>query len=205
MPNVTPIIIKNGIDLSEWTPITRSVDALSRVGWICDVNEKKGVELMVQAMAVLQEDDPQISVHQIGRNQDVRRWHYLDTILPQMNITWMTHGYENSHEFVKHFLGKVGWVLSSSIAEGCPMNVIEAMATGAVPLVHRWPGADHQFPEECLWGSLSEFRRKVEYLRNEKPSSIAQMARGWAEKMYDYRETYKPVLEVMESRLLQEV
>ena len=37
------------------------------------------------------------------------------------------------------------YCLSTSISEGNPNNVIEAMAKGIKPVVHYWPGAETQF------------------------------------------------------------
>jgi glycosyltransferase involved in cell wall biosynthesis len=38
------------------------------------------------------------------------------------------------------------YCLSTSLSEGNPNNVIEAMAKGIKPVVHRWPGSEDQFP-----------------------------------------------------------
>jgi len=193
---VEPTFIKNGIDLSEWGFIDRPSDALSRLGWICDVNEKKGVELAVQAVAELHKVNPSLTFHHLGRNQDLRRFYYLERILPHLGVKFDHHGWKNDHTFVNHFLGKVGFVLSSSIAEGNPMNILEAMATGAVPLVHRWPGAQYQFPEKWLWSTFDELRAIYERnLRNYEGLE----ARRYAEEHYDYRKTYLPVLDAIQA------
>ena len=37
------------------------------------------------------------------------------------------------------------YCLSTSLTEGNPNNVLEAMAKGIKPIVHAWPGAEDQF------------------------------------------------------------
>ena len=39
------------------------------------------------------------------------------------------------------------YLLSTAISEGCPNNVIEAMAKGIKPVIHNWPGAKEMFPD----------------------------------------------------------
>jgi hypothetical protein len=47
------------------------------------------------------------------------------------------------------------YCLSTSISEGNPNNVIEAMAKGIKPIVHNWPGAEDQFPMS-IFNSVDE-------------------------------------------------
>ena len=73
-----------------------------------------------------------------------------------------------------------GVCLSASAAEGCPYNVIEAMACGAIPLVHYYDGAGEQFPNECLWwlpqGAPMALERMIDWR--------AKDIREWAAERY---------------------
>jgi len=193
---VKPVFIKNGVDLEEWqlNDITRCRD---KIAWICDVNEKKGVELVVQAISELTKINPDITLEHIGRNQDIRRWYYLEQVMPHLNTKWYNVGFKNDHNFVKDFLADKKFIISTSIAEGNPMNIIEAMATGVIPLVHNWPGAEIQFPKECIWTTFDQLRDIYQKL-DQDTGTYARM-RKWAEKHYDYRINYKPVIDAMEA------
>ena len=46
--------------------------------------------------------------------------------------------------------------LSTSISEGNPNNVNEAMMKGIKPVVHTWPGAHSQYPQGCLFRTVDE-------------------------------------------------
>ena len=164
------------------------------IAYICDINEKKGIELVVQAFHELSKINSKIRLDHIGRNQDVRRWYYLESIMPHLNTAWYNHGYANSHHFVKEFLKDRGWIICSSIAEGHPMNIIEACATGCIPLIHAYPGADIQWPSEYIWANFDQL--KAIYTDKHDPKKV----RDFIVDKYDYRKSYKPVLEGMEAK-----
>jgi len=46
--------------------------------------------------------------------------------------------------------------LVASADEGCPYNAIEAMACGRPAIVHRYEGAEDQFPREAIWTYTNE-------------------------------------------------
>ena len=192
---VTPIFIKNGIDLTEWMPNGTLKDR-AQLAWIADINGKKGVELLVQAVHELNKINPDIHIEHIGRNQDIRRCYYLNTVMPKLNATWFNSDYNNDHGFVRNFLSDKKFIISTSIAEGSPMNLIEAMAMGTIPLVHTWPGAKLQFPKECLWTTFDELRDIYTKLDADKEAS--KRMRSFAEEHYDYIKNYKPVIDAIE-------
>ena len=49
-----------------------------------------------------------------------------------------------------------GVLLSTSMYESFGMNIGEAMATGAFPVIHAFPGADRLWPRECLFASIEQ-------------------------------------------------
>lgn len=196
VPGIKPVFIKNGIDLEEWQ-MNGAMRCSNKIAWICDINEKKGVELVVQAIAEMQKINPDITLEHIGRNQDIRRWYYLENVMPRLGIKWYNAGFKNEHGFVQDFLKDKKFIISTSIAEGNPMNIMEAMALGVIPLVHTWPGAEIQFPEACLWTTFDELRER--YNAWNKHENASELMRAWAAKHYDYRTNYKPVVDAMEA------
>ena len=191
---VQPIFIKNGVDLDEWKISDKERDK-NKIAWVCDINEKKGVELCVQCFHELSNLNPDVSLEHIGRNQDIRRWYYLENIMPHLKTKWYNIGYENKHSFVQDFLSDKGFIICSSIAEGNPMNMIEAMATGVVPLAHKFPGSEYQFPKEYLWANFDELK---EIYKSEINTNSSEKIRKFAEEHYDYRKNYKPVIDAIE-------
>lgn len=194
--DVQPIFIKNGVDLDEWSPngVLRNRD---KIAFIANINEKKGIELVVQAIHELRKINPNISLEHLGRNQDLRRCYYLNTVLPKLNGSWFNTAYEEGHGFVQAFLADKKFIISTSVAEGNPMNIIEAMAYGVIPLVHTWPGASLQFPKECLWANFDELRDI--YKKLDEDDQASSRMRLWAKEKYDYRKNFKPVIDAMEA------
>jgi hypothetical protein len=85
--------------------------------------------------------------------------------------------------------------LSASADEGCPYNVIEAMASGARPLVHYYVGAEAQFPKECLWRTpegLGRSESPLDAMMRWEPRAI----RLWAESRYSIEANRAKVLDL---------
>jgi hypothetical protein len=76
------------------------------------------------------------------------------------------------------------------------MNIIEAMASGVIPLVHNWPGSEIQFPAECIWTTFDGLRDIYTRLSSDEAASLRM--RKFAEERYDYRKNFKPVIDCME-------
>ena len=96
---------------------------------------------MMQIAHRLHQLDPRFSVHVAGALTDLRTGRYL----PQMQSVLGLAG-------VMHFDGQVadmpiwyadkGIMLSTSMYKSFGMSISEAMAVGAFPMVHHFPGAD---------------------------------------------------------------
>ena len=190
--NVNPIFIKNGIDLDYFPTIEKRSDAKHRVGWICNLNHKKGGINAVHAMFELKKLDPLITFNHVGKIDSKRIYLYINNIMPYQNLIWKNYGYNNSHAFVKNFLKTCRYIFSSSIVEGNPLNILEGMAMGCKPLIHRYPGVEYQFPESYIWTTFDDLRKL--YVSDYKP----QEYREFVADNYDYRQNYLPVLKVME-------
>ena len=137
-------VIHNAVYPGKWTFKERKPG--KSIGMVCHVHPKKNLQLAALILAALPEG---YSLHIAGKVQDqctvdylnwfakkTKRQIYIYGKIPaeQMNFWWEQHQY----------------CLSTSLSEGCPNNVIEAMAKGIKPIVHRWPGAETMFPETFL-------------------------------------------------------
>lgn len=191
-PTVIPVYIKNGIDVDEWALVKRDKDALNRVAWICNLNFKKGVMMAVQAVHELKKLNKSITVEHIGDLNSRRLYTYIKYIMPHMHTQFYTYGSNNSHGFVQKFLENKGYILSCSMIEGHPMNVLEAMSTGCKPLIHRYPGVEYQFPDKYVWSTFDDLRRMHQERHN--PEEYRQFIID----TYDYRISYKPVVDLIE-------
>ena len=139
---VRPKLIYNAVDPAEWTFKKRGPG--KNIAWVGFVNLKKNLPLAMQIMARLPKD---YVLHIAGGVQDAQILDYAHNLGNVLGVQMAFHG-AISHDRMnvwleedKHFL------LNTSVSEGCPNSVIEAMAKGIRPIVHNWPGARQQFGE----------------------------------------------------------
>lgn len=141
---VPSYLVYNAVDPEKWT--TTSKMKTYRIGMACHVHPKKNLPLAAQILAALGDN---YELHIAGEIQDPFTGMYLDTRglkiklyghVKDMNTWWDDKNY----------------CLSTSISEGNPNNVLEAMAKNIRPVVHRWPGAEDQFKKEWLFDTVDE-------------------------------------------------
>jgi len=136
----------------------------NNVGFVATLGHKKGVELALQALAEL----PGFTLHVAGNHAEPRFAEYWRHAVATLGLSTrvVMHGWVD--DIPGWFRSvPINYVLSTSPWEGCPNNVIEAMAHGIKPLVHNWPGATEMFGPELVWSRLDELpgmMRDGEYL-----------------------------------------
>jgi glycosyltransferase involved in cell wall biosynthesis len=130
------------------------------IGFVAHLDFKKGIGLLVQCLHELTELDPAYTLHIAGDFREPRFEVYMRHLLKEMNLTdrVVFHGWVGD---VGAFLKNMNYVISTSPWEGCPNNIIEAMACGIKPLIHNWPGAAELFPEELVFNSPRELKNLV--------------------------------------------
>lgn len=80
----------------------------------------------------------------------------------------------------------IGFVLSTSDNEGSHQAVAEGMASGCVPVIRNWPGADRLYPRRFIFSTTDE---AVQLVLNaavpEQFSRLSQRSREWARARFD--------------------
>ena len=69
----------------------------------------------------------------------------------------------------------IGFILSSSDSEGCHTSVIEGMASGSLPVVYNWPGAQSLFAPYVYEDMLEAIPEVIAFADNQQ-SGVAQEA-----------------------------
>lgn len=130
-------LIYNGADPARWTYRDRAPG--TAIGMACHVHPKKNLPLAAQILARLPE---QYELHIAGAIQDQCTQMYLD----HMSKVTRRRIYLYDHvDDLDSWWETQDYCLSTSLSEGNPNNVIEAMLKGIRPVVHHWPGAHTQF------------------------------------------------------------
>ena len=88
----------------------------------------------------------------------------------------------------------VYYCLSTSLSEGNPNNVIEAMAKGIKPVIHNWPGAEDQF-KPWLFSDVSDAAAQIL-----SPQYESKAYRAWIEDRFSVANIAK-VIGLSESML----
>jgi len=131
-------IIYNGVNAKEWTFKDRNHG--NKIAMVGFVNQKKNFPLALQILAKLPQD---YELHIAGGYQDGATLDYITHIANKICKKIMFYN-QMPHEFIDKWLEDKNYILSTAISEGCPNNVIEAMAKGITPIVHNWPGSEQQ-------------------------------------------------------------
>jgi glycosyltransferase involved in cell wall biosynthesis len=145
-------VIPNGIDTERFKP---GKPDRFRIGWVGHLEPKKNPMLMMQIAHQLVQRDPRFSLHIAGAFTDARTGRYLQQMQSALGLSGVVH-------FDRHVVNMPEWyadkgvLLSTSMYESFGMNIGEAMAAGAFPVIHAFPGADRLWPLECQFASMNQ-------------------------------------------------
>ncbi len=153
----TPIsVIYNAVDPKGWTFKVRKPN--TNVGMACHIHPKKNIPLAMQILAELPD---QYALHIAGAVQDQWALQYVNNFAECMRRKVVIYG-QIPYDQMNLWWEQMGVCLSASYTEGNPNNVIQAMAKGIKPIVHIWPGAIQQFPEDVLFATAREAAQKIQ-------------------------------------------
>ena len=146
-------VVYNGVDLKNIDPVDEKTGF--NIAVVCNISHKKNPPLALQVMHTLVDRNARYRLHWAGAFQDTRYEIYLKYMVREM-------GLENNvvfHGFVTDM--NVWWkdkncLLSTSVHEGHPYNVMEAMARQIKPAVHNFYGAKKMFPDCSLYNTAGE-------------------------------------------------
>ena len=150
---VKTVVINNGVDLRKIEPV--DVKPGYNIAVVCTISHKKNPPLALQIMRMLVDRDARYRLYWAGAFQEPRYEIYLKYMVREMGLEHAVvfHGFVsdmNTWWKDKHFL------LSTSIHEGHPYNVLEAMARQIKPAVHNFYGARKLFPDCSLYNTVGE-------------------------------------------------
>jgi glycosyltransferase involved in cell wall biosynthesis len=166
-------IVANGIDLDRFAP---GRGDRFRIGWVGHVEPKKNPMLLVQIAHRLRGLDPRYSIHAAGALTDLRTARYLEHMAGALGLG-ETLRFEGPVADMPAWYADKGVLLSTTMYESFGLNIGEAMAVGAFPVVHDFPGADRLWPSECLFAAIDD---AVALIRSARPG----LYRDWVGERY---------------------
>ena len=151
-------VIPNGVDLDRFPFKDRSKGRnLAYVGY---VNYKKGPVLLLHAFRELVQFDKQYKLFIAGNFQDTRYELYFSQMIKEMRLEenivlcgWV--------EKIESWLTDKNYIISTSVLEGHPVGLMEAMSLGLKPVIHNYVGARCSYPGKYLWNTIPEFVTRI--------------------------------------------
>lgn len=182
-------VIPNGIDMDRFRPGT---SGRHRIAWVGHLEPKKNPMLMLQIAYRLRFFDPAYQVFVAGAVTDLRTIRYLRHMRTLL-------GLDDAVTFEGHIADMPAWyadkgvLLSTSMYESFGMNIGEAMATGAFPVVHAFPGAEALWPQESLFASADDAVVLIQ-------SARLNAYRGWVADRYSLDRQAARILALLADR-----
>lgn len=176
--------IPNAIDLDEWKFIDRKPN--EKITWISNLTYKKGSQLLLQFADKMPNN---YHIYLVGKGADFRTLFYFEHLKNEMKLRERFDPYLYCKDF-QEFLKDKSFELMTSLVEGHPNAVIEAMAVGMKPIIHNFPGSKDLFPEKFIWNTVEE---AIKILEGDYNSAEY---RAFIEDKYDMNKIYPRIEEL---------
>ncbi len=150
--------IPNGVDLEKFNFVNRTRG--KNIACVAYLNLRKNPMFLLQCFHKLHTIDPEFRLFFAGRHQDPMLKQYLEYMVEQLGLA-------DSVSFVGWQDDVAGWLedkhylISGSLGEGHPVNVLEGMARGLKPVLHEFPGSRGFFRPELLFKTVDEFCDRI--------------------------------------------
>jgi glycosyltransferase involved in cell wall biosynthesis len=146
--------IPNGINLERFK--LHEKPRGKNIAFVGSLNMKKNPPYLLHCFSALHRIDPEYKLFITGKYQDEVLEQYMRYMVNELGLNESIF-FEGWHDDVNAWLADKHYIVSSSIVEGHPVGVMEAMSCGLKPVVHNFPGAKKFFPEEFLYEGVHEF------------------------------------------------
>jgi len=136
------------------------------LAFISTLRHCKNIPFLLQCFVNLLLKDPYFTLHIAGDYQDWKSphiqmenteiSHYIHHLINELNLNDKIFFYGNIDN-VNNWLEDKSYIISTSLREGMPINILEGMSKGLMPVVHNFPGARDFYPNEYIFNTLDEF------------------------------------------------
>ena len=170
-------VIYNGIDISRFKFKQRQKGY--NIGFVAHIIPRKNLHLAFQIVKKLAEKDARYKLHVAGSFDNLEYEIYLKHLVKTMGIQNNVVFYGWIEDLEQWWEDKE-YLISTSIHEGHPYNVMEAMAKGIKPVIHNFYDAKELYDDQFLFSSIDEAVEKI--LNGEYDSSYYReyvVKKGW--------------------------
>ncbi|AJG40024.1 glycosyl transferase family 1 [Thermotoga sp. RQ7] len=146
-------VVPNGLDLNRFQFRVRRPGF--NIAVVAHINHRKEPAMWLQVIGMLKKVDEKYTLHIAGDFQDPTYAHYFYYFIKNAGLEKNVKLYGWVDD-VNAFLEDKNYLLSTSIHEGHPYNIAEAMARGIKPIIHNYAGAKTQWPEKLVYNFIFE-------------------------------------------------
>ncbi len=142
-----------------------------RIGFVSPATSRKRLDLALDFLAGLRRNDPRYTMSVKGEAPWATKWvsdrpeevRFFGKVREQLDDPTLRDAvlFEPPGPDVPAWLRTIGWVVSTSEDESFHLGPAEGMASGAVPLIRPWPGADKVYPFEWLLPDTAAMVRRT--------------------------------------------
>jgi len=147
-------IVPNGINMDKFSFKDRARG--KDLAFFGSITFKKGPMLLLHAFRELVQKDNEYRLFIAGDFQESRYRYYYSQMIQELGLE-NNIIYDGKLKDVAGWLEDKQYVVCTSLLEGHPVGLMEAMARGLKPLIHNFVGAKGIYPEKYIWNTISDF------------------------------------------------
>lgn len=147
------IVIPNGINIDKFKLVEKDVGY--NIAYVGYINFKKGPMLLLHVFNTIYKRDNRYKLYIAGQFQEPRYALYFEQMIREMGLEKNVI-FEGWQENIDSWLVDKHYILSTSVLEGHPVGIMEAMARGLKPLIHNFVGAREIYPSEFIWNTIDD-------------------------------------------------
>jgi FkbM family methyltransferase len=154
------------------------------LAFVGSLRPAKNLPFLMQCLREIRAADPGYTLHIAGElfGDELHQGelkHYLEHIERELGIQGHVF-YYGRVEDVSSWLNDKDFILSTSIREGHPVNIIEGMAKGLKPVIHNYPGVKSCYPEKWIFNTSQECRDIVLSADFDRRECLAYVQERWS-------------------------
>lgn len=186
-------LIYNGVSTNGYSQINPSKSQFN-IGMIGITPSRKGFDKAIEILLKIRRFDSRYKLHIFGEHplktswivnnsEELKYFNQCFEDISEFNLTEhiIFHGHSNMKSALKD--NDVGIVLSLSNQdcrkphpESFHLAIADALASGAIPLILKWPGAEYIWPTSCMSNNIKNL---IEKIKSFTPESIANTNTLW--------------------------
>ncbi len=140
-------IIYNGIDFNKFKPVEGKIYG-KKVAYVGSMSHKKNIPLLLYCMEKITMFDCDYTLHIAGEIYESRLELYVRDMIQKMKLEVVFYDWV---EDIPKWCSDKDYIINTSLFEGHNYGIMEGIASGLLPLIHHFYGAEGLYPENTLF------------------------------------------------------